>query len=220
MEKGTYQLKTEFFKELGIPVTQWERRKSELLEWLKNFYEYEIVDTKPLLIRITYVYGDYKKLPRKIRKITNEQAIKDYEEFTIQALGTEYKPNSKRKIAREAIAAFGFEKYEHFCDESIARRYISKPFNENAITNDKSIWVDYKTYEPLEPELKNLWLEILKENKIAEKQAAEAFYKQAKGEDISKEIGYYKKALNQFEMRTGIIPVNVREWKLNNERNW
>lgn len=40
------------------------------------------------------------------------------------------------------------------------------------------------------------------------------FYRSTEGEDISKEISYYKKAKERFVNKYNDIPIRVREWKL------
>ena len=211
-----YKMKEEFCKELNIPRNQVERRLDELLEWLTNFYDYEFYEGRPNRILIKEVYGEYQPMPRKIpsQKQKTQEKIEDYTNFTIAALGTEFKPNSKSKIAREAIAAFGYEKYSHTHEDSVARRYIKEPFDTYGETDNRQTWVLYSTYEPMEEEILNEWRNILVEEHIAEEEAANAFYKYSQGEDISQEISYYKKALSRFKDRYDDTPVLVKNWKL------
>lgn len=61
----TYQFKNEFCKELGISNYNVDRRKSDLLEWLKNFYDYELVGKSPICIVINDIIGEYQPLPKK-----------------------------------------------------------------------------------------------------------------------------------------------------------
>lgn len=95
IQKGiVYNLKQEFFKELNISESQYVRRKEELLNWLKEFYNYELIEGKPLRILIKDIYGEYKSLPRKTydtqtRLKLSEEKNKDYNLFTIAELGTE-----------------------------------------------------------------------------------------------------------------------------------
>lgn len=211
-----YELKKEFFKLNNISIKQWERRKDDLLIWLSNFYDYEIFGTKPLFIKIKEQYGDYQPLPRKVPSQENltKEKEKDYTEFTIAALGTEFKPNSRAKIARDAIDEFGLEKYGHSSTRSVVARYVKKPFDTYGETNDKSIWVYFSTYTPIESDILEKWRSILAEEHISEEEAANAFYRQEQGQDISKEKSYYKKAMERFKEEYKDIPVLVKEWKL------
>ena len=209
-----YNFKDEFCKELDIPMNQPNRRKEDLLNWLDNFFDYELLEGNPIRIYIKQVFGEYIQMPRKSQQNRTLEKRKDYEEFTIAALGNEFKPNSKSKIAREAIAAFGYEKYYHTSEKTVASVYIKEPFDKYGETNGVHYWVYYQTYEPLEEEVLSAWKKILEEEHISEQEAASAFYRHAEGEDISKEVSYYKSAQKRFKDRYGDIPIKVKEWKL------
>lgn len=217
MEVGkTYRFKDEFCKELEIPVNQYTNRREELLEWLENFFDFEFVPGRPHKIRINEIIGEYQPLPSKLpnqAKLT-QQKKEDYEQFTIEALGIEFKPNSKSKVAREAITEFGYERYGHTSQEAVAKRYVKEPFERYGETNNNHVWVYYSTYAPLSEDTLARWRIILKEENIAEEQAANAFYKQEQGEDISKEKKYYKNAIERFQREYGDTPVLVQEWKV------
>ena len=213
-----YLFKEEFCKQLKISNYIFDRRREDLLEWLKNFYDYELLEGKPLHIVIKEVIGEYRPLPRKAydskaRETLQQEKKKDYEEFTIKALGDEFKPNSKSKIAREAIAAFGDEKYGHYSKEGVVRRYIREPFDTYGETNNNNLWVYYSSYRPLESDVLQEWRTILTEERIDEAEAANAFYRQAQGENIDKEINYFKKALERFKTKYHDTPIRVKEWR-------
>ena len=61
------------------------------------------------------------------------------------------------------------------------------------------------------------WRKILREEHIGEEEASNAFYRQAEGEDVSKEIGYFKKARKRFEDKYNDVPILVKEWRLKEE---
>lgn len=211
MELGVYTLK-EFCQKLKIADNQRERRKEELYEWLTNFFDYEILDGKPIRIKIKEIYGEYQQMPRKLPR--REEKETDYAEYTIAALGTEYKPNSQSKIARDAIDDFGFEKYGHTNAEAVAKRYIKEPLNKYGENDGTKIWVYYYSYTPIEDEVLEKWRQIREEENIAEKEAANAFYRQEQGEDITEEKNSYKKAMERFREEYKDIPVLVYRWKL------
>ena len=213
-----YKFKEEFCKAIGISRYAYDKRYEELLEWLKNFYDYEIIETRPILIKINEVIGEYKPLPRKsydteARDILQEKKRKEYEKFTIEALGEEFKPNSKAKIARDAIDKFGYKEFGHYSENNIAKRYVKEPFDTYGETNNNNLWVYYRSYKPLEPEVLQEWRDILAEERIDEREAANAFYRQAQGENIDKEINYYKKALERFKEKFYDTPIRVKEWR-------
>ena len=215
IEAKIYNFKEEFCVMLGIPQNQYNRRQDELIEWLKNFFEFDMLMGRPIRIHIKEVIGEYQPLPRKLPKQDEltKAKIEEYEKFTIAALGTEFKPNSKSRIAKTAMASFGYEKYGHSSQEAVARRFVKKPFDLYGETNNKSVWVWYNSYEPLPGDIAEHWRRILREENISEQEAANAFYRQEQGEDVSKEKGYYKKAKERFQEEYGDITVLVKEWK-------
>lgn len=224
IEVGIYKFKEEFCSTLKISKYIYETRKKELFAWLENFYDFEIIQAKPILISIKEVIGEYKPLPRKTYDLKAREALqqekkKDYEEFTIKSLGNEFKPNSKSKIAREAIAAFGDKKYGHYSKEGVARRYVKEPFDTYGETNNKTVWVKYPSYEVMSEDLVKDWKNILAEFKITREKFSSLYdeYLLAKveGGNVLKDIdNYYEEALNKFKRLHGFIPVYVKEWKL------
>lgn len=212
----TYKFKEEFCKELGIPNCQVERKVNELLEWLSNFYEFEFKKSRPFLITIKEIIGDYQPMPRKQHKL-NEYTLEKkqkYEEFTKKSLTEDFTPNSKSKVAREAMQEFGRKDYGHINQKWVVSHFIKEPFNKYGETNDESVWVYYSTYLPLESNIVDEWRKILREEHIGEDEASNAFYRQAEGEDISKEIGYFKKARDRFVEKYNDMPILVKEWRL------
>lgn len=218
METGIYLLKKEFGPMLGIPNNQIDRRKEELYEWLKNFFVFDILDGIPVCINIKEIIGEYQPLPRKYNNTMRQERVakakKQYEEYTIKSLPKKYAPTSKSYIARNAIEDFGYEEYGHESAKYVAAAYVKEPFDNNAETNNKNVWVYCSGYEPLDEETLIKWKKILMEEHISEKEAANAFYRQEQGEDVSKEKSYYKNALERFKVEVGGIPVLVKEWRL------
>ena len=212
---GTYLLKKEFFKENKIPEKQWEKRKTELLEWLKCFYVYELKGSSPIMIVIYEVIGTYQELPRKVNTTAlQKEKEKDYTNFAISSLGTEFKPNSKAKVAREAMTSFGTSKYGHENIKYVTNTFIKPAFNEYGECNNVRRWVWYSTYEPLDQQTLERWRIIMEEEHISEREAANAFYRHAEGEDISKEKGYFKAARDRFVTEFGDYAILVADWRL------
>lgn len=214
IQPGIYKFKEELWTMLEIPKGQWERRKDDLLKWFTNFFDYELINGRPLMIKINEVYGEYQSLPRKMDGYNMEEKIVDYEKFTVAALGTEFKPNSKTKVAREAINSFGKRKYNHTSQEAVARRFISPAFEKYGESDGVRKWVWYTTYELLSEEVVADWRKIMSEEHISEEEAANAFYRQELGEDISKEKQYFANARARFVDKYGEFPILVESWKV------
>lgn len=201
----------------SIPRSQWDQKHDELLDHLQEYID--ITETKTETGRYSYeVKGELPdSIPPLPRKSQMNQKKKDYEDYTIKALGTEFKPNSKSKIAREAIADFGNEKYGHISQRSVVERYIKEPFDKYGENDGNKYWCYYDTYEVLSDDIIAEWSEILAEEHISEREAANAFYRQQQGEDISKEKGYYRNALDRFKEKYGSTPILVGKWKIKNK---
>lgn len=211
-----YKFKAEFAKELNIPTNQIDRRQKELLQWLTNFFDFEFYEGKPKRIFIKTILGDYQPLPRKLpdQSALTQEKKERYKNYVIASLGTDYKPNSQAFIAREGIAAFGNKLYHHKNYKAVAERYVREPMKKYGESDNKKIWVWFSTYEPLDKETLSDWRSILAEEKISEKEAACAFYRQEQGEDISKEKNYFKKAQERFIDRYQDFAVLVSSWRL------
>lgn len=218
IQPGIYEFKADFCQKLNIPANQYNRKQKELFTWLENFFAFEIITGRPVRIWIKEVIGEYQPLPHKTNFLDqySEEKKQDYEQFTIEALGAEYKPNSKSKIARDSINAFGKTKYHHTNYRAVSERFIKEPFDKYGETNDKQVWVWYNTYQPASEEVLLRWHSILKEEHMSEEEAACAWYKQEQGEDVSLEKTYYKNALDRARAEFGDILVLVREWRLKN----
>lgn len=222
MKPGIYLFKEEFCTELGIPQNQYNRRKDELIEWLYNFYEFEILDGRPIRINVIAEIGDYEPLPRKKydktqREKDTEEKLQKYGEFTILSLGIDYEPNSKSRIARKAIDKFGRVEYRHKDVKTVARKYITPAFNKHAESNDEMVWVWYSTYKELNERDTTLWHDVLTKFKMNKEAAANYFYIMAQGEDIDQAVNVYKAAMDMMKFMRGDFPVRVKKWRLKQE---
>lgn len=214
IEPGIYKLKEEFFVLNNIAINQWKSRKDDLLQWISNFFDYELLNGKPLQIKIIEVYGEYQPLPRKVPETNMKEKIEDYEKFTIAALGNEFKPNSKSKVAREAIDSFAYKKYGHTSQRAVTERFVKPAFDKYGETDNSHIWVWYSTYEELSEEDLATWRMIMESENISEMAASSAFYRYAQGENVDEEVGYFTKARQRFKEIYGEAPILVSKWRL------
>ena len=212
----TYVFKAEFCTGLGISKYQMDRRKKDLLIWLTNFYDYIIIPGSPERIKINEVFSNYKPMLRKVTERAYEKQ-KDYEELASASLTTEFNPNSKRKKERKAIKQVGNRKYKHRNVESVARRYISKPFEKYGENDGQQVWVYFSSYAPMPTRVVDKWRQLLSKYKISETEASNAFYKYAQGDNIDLELGYYRCALAEFQEIYDDTPALVKRWRLKKE---
>lgn len=216
IETGVYQLKEEFIPLLEISSYQYRNRRKDLFDWFKDFFDYEIIDGRPITIYIKEVYGEYEQMPRKTQE-RREEKIQDYDNFTKNSLTKEFRYNSKSKVAREAIASFGYDKYGHTSQRSVAARYVTPAMNKYGEQEHKYRWCYYSTYEKLEDEVYSDWKDMLRRYRIGEQEAANAFYRQEQGEDVSKEKNRFAKAVDEFKAKYGDIPILSDRWRLREE---
>lgn len=196
----------------------WEKRRNELIEYLQEFMDINEI-RQPNGRYVYEIEGEIpEEIPRLPRKSQMEDKQRAYAEFTYEALGTEFKPNSKSKIARDALWNFGRQDFHHNSVRAVTNRFIKEPFDKYGETNGVFQWVDCSDYSPLSDENLSLWKRILAEERIDETSAANAFYRMSQGEDIAKEIGYFERARWRMFEATGIMPVNVRSWRRKDEK--
>lgn len=216
---GLYKFKEEFCKELNIPINQMNRRRKELLDWLNNFYSFEIVEGCPLRILITEVIGEYQPMPRKVpshRELT-EQKITDYNNYVIKHLPEEPIPMSKARMTKNALNDFGHKKYSHSCVEAVSKRYVGPAMEEHGVKTDQRFWCWAKTYEVLDDDVLFEWREILAKWKCTEREVYNAFCKKQtlnNDEEIVRLEGAFKAALNEFRDKYFDGVVLVPKWRI------
>lgn len=210
--------RNELTKRYGITRNAWERRHDELMNYLSEFMRIREVRNEKSG-RYTYEIDEdiLPDIPAFPRKSQMEEKIEDYSNFTVSCLSAEFKPNSKRRVAKSAIDSFGLDKYSHSSEEAVARRFVGPIMDKKGEHNNNLTWVYYTTYEPLEDNILEAWHNILEEERINERDAANAFYKYSEGEDITQEVNSYKRAMERFKTIYGTIPVRVYSWRLKTE---
>jgi hypothetical protein len=208
--------RTELSKRYNISNNDWARRHDDLIEYLNQFMNIKEENENGRYYYI--IEAEESELPEFIpkipRKINKQERYDDYENFTIKALGTELKPNSKAKIAREAIEDFGRKKYNHNSQKYVAKEYISPFVEKHGEHTDYMIWVDCETYFPLDDDQLTFLRETFKNQNLTEKKMAEAFVKIQEGEDVTEEEAAYKKVINLFRDKYAFYPIKVYKWKV------
>lgn len=214
----TYNFTKEFMPGLGITKNSWNTRKQDVKDWLKEFYDYTLSDTRPMLITIHAVYGDYEPLPRKSRTISEEskQKITDYDNYVKQHLTPEFQIISKAKMARDAIEDFGLDKYSHYSHEAVARRYTGPAMEKYGEKGENYYWVWYEDYTQPTEEILHEWFALLKAYQVTDKDIVAAFNEDvelnvSKNIDSAKER--YKAAMYEFKAKYGDIVVRSGEWR-------
>lgn len=210
IECKTYTL-AEFKKILSITKWQWEERKDDLLDWLKIFFNYEIVPNgRSYNFIIKEQYCEYEPLPRK-SKVPEMRAFYENEADHI----LQYKPrNTGANIARE-INTYN-NKYEHA--EGTIANYIRPYLKANYSISDKEwCYIDYEayTYNIINAEqlkyLKEQFEKYLSSSTTADIIAdVEAGYL-TKDEGYSNLKRHYNDAISAFKEKYGFRPYKAGE---------
>lgn len=192
----------------------WKRRHDELMDYLKTYMDIEEVktDTGRYSYKIT---GNLPpKLPPLPRKNAREAVLRDYDMYVQAALGEDFKPNSKAKIARDAINDFAEEKYGHTSEAAVVRRYVKPVVDKRAVIGDK-VWVNYNTYMVLnEDEIRYLKI-CFKDHGYTAERTFEAVTRTFQGAGDLKELeGCYRSALNKFKDKYNFYPILVHWMKI------
>lgn len=196
---------------LNIPVRQWERRRDDLLEYFKLFFDYDyIFEGHAYTFNIKEQYCEYEPIPRK----TKFKEISDfYAKETDSILA--YKPrNTGANVAREICNINN--QYDH--KPTTAANYIRPYIKKNYLIQDKE-WcrIDYNnnTYNVISPEqlkfLKSLFEKYLSTSKVADAIGDFESGYASKEQAFDKLHTGYNEAISDFKKRYGFRPYKAGE---------
>ena len=209
--------RSELSKKYNITNSQWQRRHDDLLEHINDFFSIEEIKEGRY-----YYYIIPDELPDSIptlpRKSRAKEKIIDYENYVDKHLPKEFAPMSKAKMSRDAIKDFGKEKYKHNSPESVARVYVGPAMEKLGEKSDNAVWVDYKTYIPLDEEQFKYLKHCFSDNNLSEEDFAELGYDLVKtgvvpNEKLKSVKDKYENSITQFKLKYGIIPIRTRNWR-------
>ena len=198
---------------LGISSDTWRRRLDEILEFLKQFWDYEIIPYKrSSLFIVKRVYGEVPKLPRKTR-------IKEIKEFYRQETENVIKINPWNTGTNVARTILSYSNpYEH--KQDTGSRYVRPILKEEYSLSSERKWceLDYKhnLYIPISNEqeefLRTMFRLYLSDDKTAEIIAAQEAGYITKDEVLTALFGNYNSAMEKFVERYGFRPIKVGEY--------
>ena len=210
IELKTYSL-LELRKALKIPEKQWERRRDDLLEYFKLFFDYSYsFKGRSYVFDIKEQYAEYEPIPRKSQ-------FKEIYGFYANEVDNilQMKPrNTGSNLAREICDTNN--QYNH--QESTAASYIRPYLKENYVVCDKA-WcrIDYENYTYLPigndelTELHRLFETYLNSKDTAEiLSSVEAGYDTKDGA-ILKLRDRYLTAISRFKNKFGYRPYKAGE---------
>ena len=201
----------ELRKVLNIPEKQWERRKQELLEYLKLFFDYDYsYKGRVYMFNIKEQYAEYEPMPRK----TQFKEIYNFYANEVDNILQDKPRNTGSNLAREICDTNN--QYNH--QESTAASYIRPYLKENYVVCDKT-WcrIDYENYTYLPigndelVELHKLFETYLNSKDTAEiLSSVDAGYDTKDGA-ILKLRDRYLTAISRFKSKFGYRPYKAGE---------
>lgn len=211
--------RTKLSKKYNLKKYQWVSRHDDLLDHLKDFFPIEEVRNPE---NGYFYYEVPEELPDSIPKLPRKNdiqgKIKDYETFVDKNLPVEFQPMSKAKMSRDAIKDFGKNKYGHNSAAAVAERYVGPAMEKLGEKSPTAIWVDYKTYKPLDEEQCNYLKHCFSDNNLSDEDFTELGYDLVKTGIVSNEKlksmkDRYENSITQFKFKYGITPIRTRNWR-------
>lgn len=217
----TAQLK----EHLNISRNDWERRKEDVLDWMKDFFDYDVYQEKRrIYYRIKEVKKEWEPVPRKYKS-------KEVKEF--------YKEQVDDYVGHRAIttgATIGRyvvknnNKFEH--TEGTAGRHCREVLKKDYLATEGA-WCyydnDLKTEaKPLDEKMNIRWKKILEETFGASdvdvqvkilNQIEEGILSQEEGAEMIFNVAKskYKVAMGAFHEEYGFYPFYCPKWE---EKEW
>ena len=208
--------KTELLNLLQISDDTWRRRKEDILEYLKTFWNYTIIPSgRSFNIEIKEEYAPLEPLPRKTK-------VKEIQEFYQKETENVIKTNPWNTGTNVARTILKYSNpYEHKVDTG--SRYVRPILKEDYHLSTERKWcyldIDRNLYIPISEEqedcLKQIFKLYLSDDKTAEIMAAQDAGYITKDEVFNVLMGGYNDAMNKFIEIYGFRPIKIGEYMKN-----
>lgn len=203
-----YRVRNELIRLLNWPNRPTKEELTRRLQHLRETCcEYEIINTHPLKIKITNVFGEYKECPKDYtikRKTANPKGlIRTYLKDVLNK--TQFRPLDIPTLAWRIIQENNLD----YTKESFSA-IIEAVLKEDAEQDyHNHIWINKFTYEPMREAA--LWKEILQKHDISPQRAAIEWFIEG---DHTTALKNYEEAQEEYRRKTGVYPILVRGWRL------
>lgn len=205
--------RSQLTKKYNLTRGQWQNRHDDLLEHLGDFFFIqEIKEGRYYYYLIPDEIPD--KIPSLPHKTNKQEKIKDYGDYVKSNLSEEFEPNSKMRMARNAIFDFGKDKYNHMSAEGVARRYVGPAMEKFGEHSTHKVWVNPESYVLLTKEQEDYRHDCFVKNHLNDKRLQEIGCESLEGIEPSQEDkDYYSAAMNLFIEQYGFRPILVYNWR-------
>ena len=230
-----YPFKEEFCKQiLEERSFVYNRQSKLLLEWLENYFDYEITKKRPLKIVIHDIKKDYESFPKNNFDKRLEKREKRYQVIEDYLLDEVFEnPDDKpylsyARIAKDMII-YGMIDWD-ITWKTLAYNYVKFVLNKVASFIPPKVYVWRKNYEPLNQQEVDEWIVLLikvfgeqdeENNALAWEEIILADEeKDAEGmRDVvnRQKKNYYRKAQQEFEKIYRDFPIKSYQWNLREE---
>jgi len=202
----TYNFKDEFSPKYNISYMDYRKHKEELLNHLKEYFDYKLLNTIPLKIIIYKELKPYEQFNTD-REIETELKKEDYECYVADHLTNQYSFTSKSKMSRQAIHDFSKRLYNHTNYIGITKRYVSDAMEKYGEHTQEKYWVFSKTYKQPSQQVLQEWLNVLTNANISHKKAIVDL-------DVDNfTVNYYDAALQKFRNKHNDVLISVYQWR-------
>ena len=205
--------RTQLTQKYNLTRGQWQNRHDDLLDYLGDFFFIkEIKEGRYYYYMVPDEIPD--KIPSLPHKTNKQEKIDDYANYVKDNLSKEFEPNSKMRMARDAIFDFGNKKYNHESAEGVAKRYVGPAMEKYGEHSTHKVWVDPTTYIVLTEEQEEYRHECFIQNHLTDRRLQEIGSESLEGIQPSQEDkDYYQKAMDKFIEKYGFRPILVYNWR-------
>ena len=201
-------------EKLGVSPVTWKRRYDEILEYLRLYWDYELIqEGRSNVFVVNEEFAPLEKLPRKTKSVEMKEFYREQTDRIVQVNPW----NSGANIARQIISKDN--KYDH--KEGTATNYVRPILKEEDTVSEDRKWMrlEYSTFRYVELSeeeveyLKELFTKHLGKASIADIIASEEAGYISKEAAYGKIKGSYNDAMEEFMERYGFRPIKIGKYE-------
>lgn len=214
---------------LGISKNTYSRKRSEYLDYLKNYYEIQQKGYKVILKRELKPLQSRKEVLKQNRKQDKQMKTQAYRE-KVHGIIEEKPLNSGMNLARQIVYDEMLPQYSHAVET--AATYTRGILKEDYDEVGKRVWsridLSTNTYEPITNEQREYLYSLFGNVKFstvmmelaAKLDAGDISVKEFKELAGDMVMSRYNKVLSEFKQKYGFRPYKAANWQMKEDKNW